>query len=112
MDFAWPIAVAVLLLVAGLSALGFDSLRHRRAKKQFDFPELETRLLHEPTGSLLPAPLPPAQTPLASGRRFPRLKRPRLPRMRLPLRRVGAGAVQVPVKLDRSSLYVLGAIGC
>src|SRR5947207_1795921 len=51
MDFAWLAVVGVLLLLAGLSALGFDTLRQRHRKKPYDFPEIETTLLDIPASS-------------------------------------------------------------
>src|SRR3954452_22471608 len=64
MEFAWPAAIGVLLLLAGLAALGFDSFRRRRTGKRYEFPELETTLLaeegskQEPVGSVGSRPLP------------------------------------------------------
>src|SRR6059036_3258813 len=51
MDFAWLAVVGVLLLLAGLSALGFDTLRQRHRKKPYDFPEIETTRLDIPASS-------------------------------------------------------------
>ena len=47
MDFGWLGVVGVLLVVAGLSALGFDALRHKSANLSQD-------------RCRLPAPMPPA----------------------------------------------------
>ena len=51
MDFGWLAVVGVLLLLAGLSALGFDTLRQRRRKKPYQFPEIETTRLEIPDSS-------------------------------------------------------------
>ena len=84
MDFAWLAVIGILLLVAGLSALGFDSLRRRRSSKQFDFPELETTLLSETEGlPITPTPAP-GQARSNLGGLLPKLNRLRLPS--LPLR--------------------------
>ncbi len=47
MDIAWLALVGVMLLVAGLSALGYDTVRHKNNNQPFPYPDAPTNLLSE-----------------------------------------------------------------
>jgi tetratricopeptide (TPR) repeat protein len=46
-DVAWLVVLGVLLLVAGLSALGYDTVRRKHASHPFPYPDAPTNLLDD-----------------------------------------------------------------
>src|SRR5437868_643534 len=123
MDFGWLGVVGVLLVVAGLSALGFDALRHKRAKKPYAFPEIETTLLDDPARNYESR----VQSPKSKVRNRPlwtlifglwtaRQSKIRSRPLWTPRQTQGhaldAGPLTARKRLDRSGFYVLGAVCC
>lgn len=125
MDLAWLAGLGVLLLVAGLSALAYDTVRRKNLNQPYPFPEQTTRLLEEdflPTLSpqAPPVPLPrpsrlPIFTPLKRPKRAPRAERaafPRKPRL-AGIRRLASpfGALGSVWWIAAGGLLSLGLVG-
>ena len=117
MDFGWLAVVGVLLLLAGLLALGFDTLRQRRRKKPYHFPEIETTRLEIPTRSpkskVQSMPLSEAKGPKSGLRRLWTVYGRGVPRpYGLWTGAKRPGLWTAPKGPDRSTLYVLAAVCC